>query len=163
MACRPAWSRLAVNVIDPMGLEMFLDSHTYIGNLKRKPHEQVKLIIPGFPHIRPERVEYVSERVGYWRNADAIHSWFVENVMDGIEEKGGCYVSTEDLKKLCDLVDRVLADRTLAKDLLPTPDGLCFGPTEYGANYFGYLEDTRKLLSGVLKENRGNYDYSSFW
>lgn len=41
-----------------------------------------------------------SEDVGYWRKANQIHNWFVENVQDG-EDDCGCYeVSQEQLEGL---------------------------------------------------------------
>lgn len=51
----------------------------------------------------------ISEPVGYWRNANAIHFWFVENVQDGEDD---CdihrEVTKEDLEELRDLCIEVV-------------------------------------------------------
>lgn len=46
---------------------------------------------------------------GYWRKANHIHKWFVDNVQDGKDECQREYVSREDLKKLRD-VCKLVAD-----------------------------------------------------
>ena len=52
----------------------------------------------------------ISEEVGYWRKANQIHNWFVENVQDGVDD---CdyhdEVTKETLEDLLDVCNRVLA------------------------------------------------------
>ena len=52
----------------------------------------------------------ISEEVGYWRKANAIHNWFVENVQDGEDD---CdyhrEVTKEDLQELIDTCTKVLS------------------------------------------------------
>ena len=40
--------------------------------------------------------------VGYWRKANAIHKWFVDNVQDGNDDCGSYEVSKEQLEELLD-------------------------------------------------------------
>jgi hypothetical protein len=51
----------------------------------------------------------IIEQVGYWRKANQIHNWFVENIQDGIDD---CdyhrEVTEEDLEELLDVCKRVL-------------------------------------------------------
>ena len=51
----------------------------------------------------------IAEHVGYWRKANHIHNWFVENIQDGIDD---CAyhreVTDEDLLELLDVCKRVL-------------------------------------------------------
>lgn len=57
---------------------------------------------------RFERI-HISEEVGYWRKANQIHNWFVENVQDGVDDC--CYhdeVTKEILEELLDVCKRVL-------------------------------------------------------
>lgn len=53
---------------------------------------------------------HIAEQVGYWRKANQIHNWFVENVQDGIDD---CNyhreVTEEDLRELLDICERVIA------------------------------------------------------
>jgi hypothetical protein len=51
----------------------------------------------------------IMEQVGYWRKANQIHNWFVENIQDGVDDC--CYhreVTEEDLMELLDVCKRVL-------------------------------------------------------
>lgn len=48
------------------------------------------------------------EEVGYWRKANAIHKWFVENVQDGEDDCGQYEVCKEQLEELLDVCKEVL-------------------------------------------------------
>ena len=50
----------------------------------------------------------IVEQVGYWRKANAIHHWFVDNVQEGVDECQTSYVSIKDLDKLLGLCNGVL-------------------------------------------------------
>lgn len=56
-----------------------------------------------FPWMR------IHEEVGYWRKANQIHNWFVENIQDGVDD---CHyhreVTEEDLNDLLLVCERVL-------------------------------------------------------
>lgn len=56
-------------------------------------------------------------RVGYWRKANQIHKWFVDNVQDGNDDCGNYVVSKEQLIDLYKIVTRIL------KETKMTPDG----------------------------------------
>jgi hypothetical protein len=47
--------------------------------------------------------------VGYWRKANAIHKWFVENVQDGEDDCRHAYVNREQLQELLDTCKKVKA------------------------------------------------------
>lgn len=51
----------------------------------------------------------IHEQVGYWRKANQIHNWFVENIQNGVDD---CNyhreVTEEDLHELLDICERVL-------------------------------------------------------
>ena len=67
------------------------------------------------PHIQPERVRYIEEEMGYWRKANAIHKWFVDNVQDGVDNCAEYYVSDEQLRELLARCEKV----TAASKLVP--------------------------------------------
>ena len=50
-----------------------------------------------YPHIS------ICEDVGYWRKANHIHKWFVDNVQDGEDDCGNYEVSQEQLEELLDI------------------------------------------------------------
>ena len=111
--------------------------------------------------------ESISEQVGYWRKANAIHRWFVENVQDGEDD---CDyhrpVTKEDLQKLLDLCRSVLNDRSEAGELLPVERGFFFGSYDYDEWYFSDIAQTAQLCERLISEfDFDNYDlyYRSSW
>lgn len=97
-----------------MGLDMYLDRRTYVKNWDYMSDEERHTItVKGGSKtrsaIKPERISYITEQVAYWRKANAIHRWFVQNVQGGKDDCGSYYVSREQLKALKDACDKVLA------------------------------------------------------
>lgn len=147
-----------------MGLDMYLNKKTYIGAnyefnnitgtlaLKRE-----NVPIP----IQLKKVRFILEEQAYWRKANQIHKWFVDNVQKGVDDCGIYLVSGEQLLKLVELCKRVLADHSLADSLLPSQDGFFFGSTEYDEYYFEDLENTIEQLSDIEPEEC--YEYHSSW
>src|SRR4051812_47458722 len=88
-----------------MGLDMYLEKHTYLLD----SDASLAITGKGTEHIKVERVNKIVERVGYWRKANAVHKWFVENVQDGKDDCGSYYVSREQIGELLDATRRVLA------------------------------------------------------
>ncbi len=60
-----------------MGLDMYLNKRTYVGNQHKEEKEQATVIAPS---VKQERVTEIIESIGYWRKANAIHNWFIENI-----------------------------------------------------------------------------------
>ena len=141
-----------------MGLDMYLSKRTYIREADRKEsRELLKILVKIFCpdnklNINPERITYIEEKVGYWRKANQIHKWFVDNIQAGKDDCGYYPVTSENLESLLSLVERVLDDHTLAGNLLPTQRGTFFRYTEYDGWYFDDLKDTKKILTDLLKE-----------
>jgi hypothetical protein len=94
----------------------------------------------------------IREEVGYWRKANQIHNWFVENVQDGIDDC--CYhreVTKEDLEELLDVCHEVICNPDLAELRLPTQSGFFFGSTEYGDWYMSQIHETIEVIEVALK------------
>ena len=152
-----------------MGLDMYLYKRTYVG--ANREHRNVvldiSLQINGKPvHIDKNRVSYIIEEICYWRKANAIHRWFVDNVQDGIDECGEYDVSGAQLQDLVNICKKVEDDLSLASELLPTQEGFFFGETDYGNYYKEDLKDTINNLTKVLEEPNGinsEYIYRSSW
>src|SRR5438046_10755226 len=96
-----------------MGLDMNLWKKTYVRDWSQNPEDKkykIKITIGGKPtSIKPERITYIVEEAGYWRKANAIHNWFVENVQDGMDDCREYYVPREKLQELLSIVNKVLA------------------------------------------------------
>lgn len=93
-----------------MGLDMYLTKRTYIGaNYKhRKVVATIAITKDGEPvNIDPKKVSSIEEHVGYWRKANHIHKWFVDNVQDGVDECQNSEVSKAQLKELLELCKKV--------------------------------------------------------
>lgn len=85
-----------------MGLDMFLDAKLYLSEFREDNGEREK-ILEMFPEIKlTGNVNYVELRfqAGYWRKANAIHTWFCNNIMDGVDDARPMLVSRDDLKRL---------------------------------------------------------------
>lgn len=109
----------------------------------------------------------ITDEVGYWRKANAIHQWFVEHIQDGIDD---CdyhrEVTKEDLEELLDVCHEVLCNPELAEDRLPTQGGFFFGSTVYDEWYIESLKNTIKIIERVLEETDFATDmiyYRSSW
>jgi hypothetical protein len=101
-----------------MGLDMYLSKKHYIKNWDHtKPEERFAISVrqggKRLSAIKPQRVTNVVEEVAYWRKANQIHRWFVENVQDGNDDCKEYYVSREKLKELLDTVNTVLQSSQL--------------------------------------------------
>jgi hypothetical protein len=146
-----------------MGLDMYLHAKRYFFDGDETASKVAEL----FPEIGDKQVKAITVDVGYWRKANAIHKWFVDNVQYGEDDCGEYEVDTTQLRELLELVIQVLEDRTKASVLLPVQAGFFFGRTDYDDWYFQDLEYTKDLLEKVLADEglRGNwyYVYTSSW
>jgi hypothetical protein len=150
-----------------MGLDMYLSKKTYVKQWDHQsPEEKYEVVVTkgGKPvdGIKAKRVKYIEEEVGYWRKANQIHKWFVDNVQDGVDDCRDAYVDSEQLHELLELCKKVQADHSLAEKLLPSTNGFFFGSTEYDDWYFNDIENTIKILEEALEDGDSFY-YSSSW
>jgi hypothetical protein len=151
-----------------MGLDQYLTAKTIVvGGThalpeSRKAYEQV-LTAVGSPTVRESSVPIatVDVQVGYWRKENAIHDWFVQNCQDGNDDCRESPVTREQLAELRELCEKVLADNSLASDLLPTCEGFFFGTTDYDEWYFAGLRDTVEIVNTVLNDK--GYDNFEFY
>lgn len=108
---------------------------------------------------------YVEVPAAYWRKQNAIHQWFVDNCQGGMDDCREAYVSREQLEELLSICAQIVADPSLAQQLLPTQSGFFFGSTDYDDWYFDGLRETvdrlRMLLNDVPHE--WEFYYQSSW
>lgn len=103
------------------------------------------------------------DEVAYWRKANQVHAWFVEEVQKGVDECIPTRVHPEQLADLHDRCKQVIADPDKGPELLPTRVGFFFGSTGYDDYYLQQLEDTVERLERLLAtpEHRGRVIY--YW
>lgn len=88
----------------------------------------------------------------YWRKANAIHEWFVNNTQGGQDPAPTSPpIHGEVLADLIDRCQQVLETPLLAAKLLPTQPGFFFGSTDYDEWYVQELKSTVDMLTGVVE------------
>lgn len=107
---------------------------------------------------------FVEVKVAQWRKQNAIHNWFVQECQGGEDECQTVFVGREQLEVLRDTCRKVLADPTLADELLPTSNGFFFGSTDYSEWYIEGLTYTADTIDRLLTmPNEWDFEYSSSW
>lgn len=167
-----------------MGLDMYLGRRFYVKNWDHfKPEDRWEINIKKggkkFPGITSENVWHIETQEVYWRKANAIHKWFVDNCQNGNDDCRKADVSTEHLERLLKTVNEVLEasevdpndpeelilDPRCAKRLLPTESGFFFGDTAYSRYYLEDLSFTKRELERILSQSNeyGHFYYWSSW
>ena len=158
-----------------MGLDMYLYATKYVSKSdvfdKDSPARYAEIVKTVGAEEFPQN-EYagatVDIQVGYWRKANAIHDWFVQNCQRGEDDCRRSFVSRDSLIELRDACMNVLANKNnkeVAEEWLPTTSGFFFGGTEYDDYYWEYVESTITLLNTLLITVPENWDfhYQSSW
>lgn len=161
-----------------MGLDMYLSAQKYIEKIDWNKAEKADLASA----IRPEWQNVINAagvsaiedgdvygcavkvNAAYWRKANQIHQWFVDNVQGGEDNCHTYLVSHEKLHELLAAVNVTL--ETKNPSLLPPSEGFFFGGTEVDDHYWQQLEETKKKLTRIIEnpdfENL-QFDYQSSW
>ena len=148
-----------------MGLDMYLEirKNEYCSEYHQDKGSDLALeypkditeFIPNQTDLRISR--QTNYEVGYWRKANHIHNWFMQNCAERdewdnpIDNCRPVEITVDKLEKLLDACKKVLADHSLAETLLPTQSGFFFGSTAYDEYYFGEIERTIEIIEPVLK------------
>lgn len=101
--------------------------------------------------------------IGYWRKANQVHQWFVENVQDGRDECKIHELEKEKLEELLSLCKKVKESPEQAPKLLPTQQGFFFGSYEYDEFYMMDIEETIMICEWALSQDYDWFMYQSSW
>ena len=149
-----------------MGLDMYLVAQGYLSQYEPRSREVSEAVAACYSDL-PEgvRVRGVEFEVGYWRKANAIHRWFVENVQDNEDDCGTYDVPREKLVKLKETCQQVIDDPSKAFELLPPSSGFFFGSTAVDEWYLDSLRSTIEICeTAVAMRDRGFFiQYHSSW
>lgn len=156
-----------------MGLDMYLRASEYVS---RNDYTQDEILEnPLFTQIVKQfGVEDTIDKtgfagvsiafpMGYWRKANQIHQWFVDNVQHGVDECQTAFVGRDNLEELKSVCKQVLADNSLAEDLLPPQAGFFFGSQEIDEYYLQDLKDTVEIIDRCLNSKFDYFEYQSSW
>lgn len=154
-----------------MGLDMYItaDRHLWdFGDPDVNDKDKIEAIGNLFPELQSMKIKEVSAEIMYWRKANAIHKWFVDNVQDGVDECQKSDVTGENLEKLLETCKAVLASPEQAETLLPCQRGFFFGDTQYDDWYFDNVKHTVEVLENIVPRlrtdfNRWSFYYQSSW
>lgn len=120
----------------------------------------------------------IIDEVGYWRKANHIHNWFVENIQGGKDDCDPYVVKKEKLEELLNLCKEVKETAIVENEnfavvnvdevarLLPTRSGFFFGDTHYDQYYIGDIDYTINIIEKVLAETDFENEvifYESSW
>ena len=158
-----------------MGLDMYLNKKTYVG--ANYEHNKVTGTLSlrkngNKLNINLTRVVNVEEQFAYWRKANHIHMWMVNNIQYGEDDCKEYQIYQEQIEKLLEDCKKVKKDHSLAETLLPTGSGFFFGSTDYDDGYYEDIDYTIEMMEQALKEieddkTTGNYSpefyYQSSW
>lgn len=149
-----------------MGLDMYLNAKRYLWDFGEHSDKEIAADISSkFPELKGRRVKEVSAEVMYWRKANQIHRWFVEQCQGGVDECQETDISRDQLQALLDRCKQVLENRKLAMELLPPQEGFFFGGKELDQYYWADVESTKTELEAILAEDWKGWDfiYRSSW
>lgn len=154
-----------------MGLDMYFSAKKYMSKyFDAADAERIEKINDIFGVTGIEDGDYgaqeVTFRVAYWRKANAIHKWFVDNCQGGRDECQETWISREQMQQLIDICKEILKDRKKADELLPTASGFFFGSTTYDEWYERDLEYTVERFEKILADpafEKADFYYQSSW
>ena len=114
------------------------------------------------------RFDTIFEDVGYWRKANAIHAWFVDNVQDGKDDCEPHEVSKEQLMKLYLICKTIVTESTLAPDKVINGQRFNNETGEWENIYVdGYIITNPELAAKLLPTQSGFFfgstDYDEYY
>lgn len=158
---------------------MYLSKKTYVKQWDfQKDEDKHKVVVKkggkNHPTIKTSRISEVVEQVGYWRKANQIHQWFVDNVQDGVDDCREYMVEKEKLKELLDICIKIkelyAKDKdkfeVYAKEHLPTQQGFFFGNYDYEDMYMQDINDTIEILQVIYEDEEDVWPafyYAASW
>lgn len=175
-----------------MGLDMYLFKSGVVNHHNMWEHEPDGLKATN-PELYEAAKEYevtagnpdfftwqsYKEGLGYWRKANAIHKWFVDNVQNGVDDCGMYPVTREHLSALKAVCEKAMAffnkdgellpdAEAMLEDILPTQSGFFFGGIAYDEWYYRDLADTIETIDKILNDRNINWNkdvllYHSSW
>ncbi len=155
--------------IEGLELKEICWSNANLTTLKKEKSELYFKIKDYVKHFEEFEFKWESlfTEVIYWRKANHIHHWFVQNVQGGIDDNLALTeVKKVQIVELYQHCHSILKDKSKAINLLPTMYGPFFGSLEYDSIYFDETERTLNTLKEVLEDPffENNYLlYQSSW
>ena len=167
-----------------MGLDMTLEKKICINDWSNDKNLSIRVEVGNqIAILHPPSIELTVDEI-YWRKANWIHEWFVDNIQHGIDDCGTYRIEKEELEELLTTITRILKAKeeslekgeNLALELLPPVEGFFFGSNQIDEYYWLDLAQTATDLENLLKLKLNldtkdiprvytyyHYEYSSSW
>ena len=148
---------------------MYLNKRHYVKNWEHNTKKYsflIKLDEEKVKEINEKRISYITEDVMYWRKANAIHNWFVQNVQGGEDNCREYYVAREDLEKLLDVCTKVVLASKLIKGKIKNGQTSKDGKLVDNMVDGEYIEDAtvaRELLPSAEGFFFGSAEYDQYY
>ena len=112
---------------------------------------------------RGAKVAIFCKEVVYWRKANSIHRWFVENVQNNVDDCEEHLLTKDNIIQLLALVKKAISTKDMK--ILPPQSGFFFGNTEDFIWWFNDMNDTKEYLTKLLDmwDENNTYYYHSSW
>ena len=142
-----------------MGLDMYLYARKYVSRFDYNGGERIErgdftTLADTAPNDLTKYGDFtgiqIDYPVAYWRKANAIHGWFVNELANGVDECQPIYVSRESLVTLRDLAKATLLEPAMAESILPPTSGFFFGTYDIDEWYMQDMRYTVKAIDHVL-------------
>jgi hypothetical protein len=163
-----------------MGLDQYLSVKRYVSkNLfdpahrTSQPNEKYNEVLVASGLASYDGTDWCGANVEvvaiYWRKANAIHQWFVDNCADGADNCKPVTLYLDSLEELLRVCKETKAEPHKASELLPTSDGFFFGSTDYDDWYWEDLDRTivelTALIDKLKEESLATYEliYFASW
>jgi hypothetical protein len=149
-----------------MGLDMYLTAKRYLFKVRAGDKAIAEAIGKLDLNHNGMRVKEIACEAIYWRKANAIHNWFVQNVQSGVDDCREYYVTRSQLQNLLSLCQKVLAEPSKSEELLPPMPGFFFGSAEVNEWYWDDLKSTIGGLNDILADSvsqEWEFYYASSW
>ena len=156
-----------------MGLDMYLYIEKYVGrndysrnnqdfSVSIRPEFQALTEVLGTDTLirQDDWTGYtVQIPVGYWRKANAIHGWIVNECANGVDECQRIYVPREKAQELVDWCKMTIANPDKADEFLPPVAGFFFGGYEIDEWYLQSIQKTIDIFEPLLASDEADSIY----
>lgn len=159
-----------------MGLDMNLYKKHYVKNWDyMKPEEKHSISIKKngeeVKEINTSKIVYVEEEVAYWRKANQIHKWFIDNCADGDGNQTEMSVSDEQIKELYQLCLKVKTTARLVDGKIKNGErggkdakgNLIWIPIMVDGKFIENAEEIAELLPTESGFFFGSTDYDEYY
>jgi len=155
-----------------MGLDSYLYAKKFVASASWESEEECNTVkdianLMGGNDFLLDGLQFaeVKLQLAYWRKANQIHKFFVDECGNGVDDQQDIYVERDGLKDLLERCESILEDHSKAEELLPSQSGFFFGSTDYDQWYFEDLKRTVPILKKILENapEDWEFEYHASW